>query len=445
MRISKIPTLLALLFGVMLLGISPAGAADAVLDQARQMMANRNAKAAFDLLSPLEAQRAGDPEFDYALGIAALDSGNPTRAIFALERVLAVNPNHPQARAEIARAYFTVGETQTAKREFQAVQRQKPPAEVSAIIDKFLEAIDRASASDRPQLRGYLEVAVGHDTNVNAATGSSQIAIPAFGGGLSTLSPAGVKASDYFTTLAGGVSFRYPLTPGLAAVGGISAAQRLNWSEKNFDTGSYGGNVGVVLTRGDNTYTAAVQAESFQVDYSRFREAVGGVVQWQHNIGSNSQASAYAQFTELRYPGQDQRNANRYVGGVAYARALGGSYEPVAYAGLYIGTEDERQAGVPYFGHDLYGVRAGGQISVNSKTVAFAGASYEQREYGGPDPFFLVSRTDKQANFSVGVNYVPYKSWTVTPQLAFTRNNSNIVINDYERTIISISVRRDFE
>ncbi|MFN0186977.1 MAG: hypothetical protein ACKVQR_24460, partial [Aquabacterium sp.] len=57
-------------------------AADSVTDEARRLLNAQQAKAAFELLSPLESQRAGDPSFDYLLGIAAIDAGHPTRAIF---------------------------------------------------------------------------------------------------------------------------------------------------------------------------------------------------------------------------------------------------------------------------------------------------------------------------------------------------------------------------
>ncbi len=91
---------------ILLVLIAPTAFADAVLDEARALMGQNKAAAAFALLDPLEEDRSGDPEFDYLLGIAALDSGEFTRAIFALERVLAVEPGNDIARAEIARAYF---------------------------------------------------------------------------------------------------------------------------------------------------------------------------------------------------------------------------------------------------------------------------------------------------------------------------------------------------
>ncbi|HEY4637474.1 MAG TPA: hypothetical protein VIH23_04345, partial [Burkholderiales bacterium] len=85
-----------LLLGSMLLCASLAALADAVTDRARALLQRNDAQAAYKLLLPLEPQRAGDPEYDYLLGIAALDAGEPERAVFALERVLALQPDNLQ-------------------------------------------------------------------------------------------------------------------------------------------------------------------------------------------------------------------------------------------------------------------------------------------------------------------------------------------------------------
>ncbi|HJS37469.1 MAG TPA: tetratricopeptide repeat protein, partial [Burkholderiales bacterium] len=104
--------------------------ADAVTDRAKSLLQRNDPVAAYKLLLPLEPQRAGDPEFDYLLGIAALDAGDAERAIFALERVLAVQPDNLQARAEIARAYMATGERAAAKRELEAVRAREVPPQV---------------------------------------------------------------------------------------------------------------------------------------------------------------------------------------------------------------------------------------------------------------------------------------------------------------------------
>ena len=194
--------------------------ADGLTDQAKTLIDAGKAKEAFILLDVEENTRAGDPLFDLLFGIAAIESGQNTRAVFALERVLAMQPNNARARAEIARAYLALGETATAKQEFETVQKQGVPPEVSATIDRFLDAVDRIDSVTRPTLRGYIEAGFGYDTNVNAATAKSSIAVPGFGGVI-RLEDSSQDAG--FGTLGGGLNLRNPINTELAFVAGFSS------------------------------------------------------------------------------------------------------------------------------------------------------------------------------------------------------------------------------
>lgn len=419
-------------------------AREKLLRAAAALMKSGKPAEAYALLAPHQSERAGDPDYDYLLGISALDSGKPNEAIFALERVLAVTPNNLQARAEIARAYFATGEKTASQHEFEIVQQQNPPKAVIATIQKYLNAIEQGS--ERTMVTGYVGVEVGSDSNINSATGSSQVAIPAFGGAIATLSASGVKLHDTFASGSAGFNVRHRLSPKWTVFGGANVNRRMNSSQANnvFDTGGIGGNLGVSLTRGDDSYSVALQLQNFDIDNRLYRDATGLTAQWQHNMGGNSQISPYFQYTDLHYPGQDVRDAQRYIAGVAYARALDGKYAPVFYVGGYAGQEKERQAGVPYLGHQPIGLRAGGEMKLSPKTTLFGSASVESRNYGGPDPLFLVTRKDTQSDLKVGINYVFASQWTVTPQVGYTSNRSNIVINQYDRTVLSVNLRRDF-
>lgn len=429
---------------LLLLSGGAAAADDGLLIQADKLLKSGKAKEAYTLLEPHQSGRAGDPRYDYLLGVAALDSGRANEAVFALERVLAVEPNHLQARAEIARAYYVTGEVVASQQEFETVRQQNPPGEVRNAIEKYLAAIEQARAGERTAVRGYLEAAAGWDSNVNSATAANQVAIPVFGGAIATLSASGTKLQDTFGSVNGGFSVRHPIDPEWALFGGANANQRLNSTHTVFETGGLDGNLGVNLAKGEDSYSVALQVQNFNVGNSRFRDAAGLTAQWLHNLGDSGQASAYFQFTDLHYPGQDTRDALRYVLGAAYASTLEGEYAPVVYGGGYLGQENERQAGVPYLGHKLYGLRAGGEMKINPSWTLFGSLSMEKRNYGGPDPLFLVNRGDTQSDLRLGLGYVPAQRWTVTPSLSYTRNNSNIVVSDYDRTVIMVSVRRDF-
>lgn len=104
--------------------------ADELTDRAKTLLEQNKATEAFALLDTEENVRAGEVSYDLLLGVSALESGQNTRAVFALERVLAVEPNNARARAEIARAYLAMGDTTAARQEFESVQKQGVPPEV---------------------------------------------------------------------------------------------------------------------------------------------------------------------------------------------------------------------------------------------------------------------------------------------------------------------------
>jgi hypothetical protein len=86
----------------------------------------------------------------------------------------------------------------------------------------------------------------------------------------------------------------------------------------------------------------------------------------------------------------------------------------------------------------------GGDYPLRDSLLLFANAAYERRQYGGPDPFFLVDRADNQYTGSLGMHWFPATGWRVTPQVLGFRNDSNISINTFSRVIGEVRLRREF-
>ena len=163
MKISYLPFVRSATAMFCLFSLNSAATADELLTQAQKLIDAGKARAAFVLLAPQEDARAGDPAFDTLLGIAAIDSGQHSRGVFALERALSVAPDNHRARAEIARAYLALGETDSAREELKTVREQDIPPEVMRNIDRYLDAVDRIDTATRTTVRGYLEGTLGHD------------------------------------------------------------------------------------------------------------------------------------------------------------------------------------------------------------------------------------------------------------------------------------------
>ena len=422
--------------------LASAAFADETLDRAKQLMQQKNPQAAYELLAPLESRRAGDIEFDYLLGISALDSGHREQAVFALERVLSVNPNYAQARAEIARAYFEMGEKENAKREFENVRNTNPPEAVKKSIDRYLSALEVGPA----RFNGFVEVGFGHDSNVNSATASNSIAVPGLGGIVVSLCPGCVKLSDNFLTAAGGFNLDYAFSPQWSMIAGAAARGQFNNHYDEFNTGTLDGNLGVRWSPGREAVTLAYQGQDFQVNRKDFRRANGAVAQWQHNYSQYSQVSLFAQFADLAYPYPDQsiRDATRTIGGIAFGHGWDAPSRPVVFGSLYAGDEKAKDSRYKEFGHKPIGVRLGGQMSLGAATTLFGLLSYEDRVYEAEDTSFLVTRHDKMTDLRLGLDYAFRPAWHLVPQLSYTNNDSNIELDKYDRTVVSLVARWTF-
>jgi tetratricopeptide (TPR) repeat protein len=424
-----------------------AHAADELLLEAKGLLDGGDAKAAYELLSPLQSERAGDPEYDYLLGVSALEIGRNTEAVFALERVLAVQPDSAPARAQIARAYFNLKETDTAKREFETVKGQEVPPSVSTTIDRYLEAIDRITEAERFSARFFLEFASGYDSNVNSATTNGDFVVP--GLGTLRLTLASQEIGDWFLASSAGVNIANPLTERLTMIGGLSAYGRFNFTEDDFNTGYLDGYLGVSSKAGRSTFSLVAQGNIFMVADSTYNEAyrnaVGGTFQWIYDLNARSQFTAYVQYAALTYPDQSPRDVDRYIVGAGYAHAFRGN-DPSVYIGIYGGTEQERDEAFAGLASDPIGLRLGGQKRLNDRTYLFANLAAEYRDYRGPffPPFIDDEREDKQYSIALGVHYLLPKEWRVSPQVSYLRNDSNIEINEYDRWQAFVSLRRDW-
>ena len=432
----------------LLLAMHAFAADDGTLAEASKLVRARNFAAAYKLLEPLEATRAGELDFDYLFGVAGVESGNATRGVFALERVLAIDPNHKDARAEIAKAHFMLGETETSKAEFKNVLQENPDADTKKVIEGLLTSIAKLEGATTTYA-GYLDFGLGWDSNVSSAPNiaSVQIAagVPNFGGLIVPLGKSSREQSDHFINFGGGVSFRHPFNTELALFGSVSAANRINGDKHDFDTKSLDLSTGLdYRPSGENSFTFAMQDGHFSLNEEGFRHAYGGSLQWLHNIDAKNQGGLYAQFSRLHYMSNSIRDADRGVLGANFGHVFDGDLKPVFFASVYGGREEARKSIVNFLSQDIVGVRTGGQLSFNSQLQGFASLAYELRNYDEKDPAFLTKRRDNQYDASIGLRYSPMHDLTIKPQFSYTKNDSNTPIDAFDRKVISISVRKDF-
>jgi tetratricopeptide (TPR) repeat protein len=417
------------------------------LDEAKQLIREGRSEQAYALLLETFDRDAGNPDYDYLFGVAAMDAGHPTEAVFAFERVLDTNPDHAEARIELARAYFKLSEYQASQQEFETVRTDAPPA-VRSTIDRFLAAIKYASAPAQKHFEAFIQAGLGYDSNVNAATDSSRVTLPGFGNILVTLDDSGVEKGSTVAALDTGVYFEKPLNTVTSLYGRGYLTGRGPLQEEQFSTETLGGTLGLLRFIGQDQVRLGITGQKYFVDEQTNLNLGGAQGIWQHLVDSYTRVSVFGKYVAIRYPDQDVRNVNQASGGVSITRAIEMKGDPVLFASLAGGNEDERDNGRPDMGRDFYGISIGGLYTLRSDVTAVAGLGYQRSRYGATDPLFATTRVDNLFSASAGMIIGlkdNWDNWEVRPVIRYTNNDSTIPINDYSRWQAFVNVRRTFQ
>ena len=123
--------------------VKPAPDLAPIMAAAREKLQQGQPQAAYEALMEYEFDGSGNVEFDYLLGVTAIEAGKPDKATLALERVLAVNPNYAGARIDMGRAFMLLGNMLQAREEFDAVLKLNPPDLARRQVEGFIAALEQ--------------------------------------------------------------------------------------------------------------------------------------------------------------------------------------------------------------------------------------------------------------------------------------------------------------
>lgn len=422
----------------------PGHAAESSLAEARKLMQAGRAADAYSLLAPHEDRLAGDINYDYLLGIAALDSGKADRATLAFERVLAVNPDFAGARIDMGRAYFHLGDMTRARVEFETVLSQNPPELARGTINRYLQLIDKAEQAKRTAISAYIEAGLGRDSNVNNSTSEAQINVPALGNILFTLDPTNVKRRDNYGFVGVGADIAHQIGDGYALLAGAEARHRQNRSEDRFDSRTVAGRVGVAWSNDTNVIRFMTTVDQYDLDHAHNRTGAGLSTDWRHAWTSVMLTNAFINFNTFRFNTTELsvNDFDQHLIGFGVLRLYDEGRSAVS-ATLLAGREDDKNMRAD--GNKMFhGVRLGGQINFMEKVDFFMTAGLQRGTYDRENTAFRDTRADDQHDLAAGIIWRLADGWSLRPQVLRTRNDSNISMYSYKRTDLSVTLRRDF-
>ncbi|CAH0497775.1 porin family protein [Novosphingobium sp. CECT 9465] len=398
------------------------------------------AEARYAALSGEMGTRAGDPAFDYALGLAASDAGHYGEAIVAFQRVLARQPDNAPARAELARAYALAGDIDTARDQFSTVVDDPTiPDPVRQRFTGFVRQFDRQIKGGGSDVSGFGEAAFGHDSNINSATQLTSITIPLFAAlGPGSLGAGARAQKDEFYDLSAGVSAVSAVGRQDRVFGSLLGNWRDNLDSAAFDQASVTGTAGYAHTFASrDVFSLSGQVQKYWLGHRGFRTAFGGIAQYTHLLSGGRALSASVQYNRFDYDRDPLRDADRFAVGIGYSARN--------YAVNLIGGHEEtrKQAGDAE-SNTFAGISAGVEYPVTPKVALVAGAAFDLRRYDRADLLFMRKRHDERLDLTAAVKIAVVPGLFFQPKATWSRNWSNIALYDHERWTVQAGARFEF-
>lgn len=411
-----------------------------VLSQARDLLDRKQAQQAYELLAPHEYDWSGDPQYDYLLGTAAVESDRPGDAVMPLERAVAHDPEDDDARLALARAYYFSGDPELARIELDHLGLQRLPGEAGTDIYDPSVATRRDSRPRQRSFRYFVLFDGGYDSNVNAATDQNTFL------GLA-LNRRNVEKDSAYVSVSNGGFLRVPLSSKWDYNLLFNFVQRRNFSA-TFANTDRAGLVNEFTWRSDYTrlrfgaglHTAYLDNRApYDGDHAQTGAVLDFGARWlmgdsSWQIGTDVVAAAIRHDSRIRVFDVDQ-----YLTAFVLDY-VGRGPKPSFGVALIVGEAQARQSRSPY-GRDQYGARFTSSWPVGRPGRMYAHMGVMRSDYDGK--FFGEYRDDTECStgLSAVLHVFPSRAWSLIPHLNYIHNQSNVALFDYDRTEIGLAIR----
>ncbi len=417
-------------------------AEEPLLMQARRLLAAGDAQGAAELLDARVSDLSGNPHYDHLLGQALLAAGQTSKAAFAFERVLMVEPANNDARLRLAQIHAESGDAPRARGLLSDSESYPLDAAQQRDAERVQTLIDARQREQGLSWQGYLLGGVGWDSNVTVGPQGSRLLLPSVDPIIPTDLGDAAEQGDAVGLVEAGASLQAALGDRLWLLGGLSAREGFNRDRSDVREGFTNLYVGLARQTGSNLLSATALAQEYRVGGSVYRTLWSGRLSWTRALSPSSQLVGYYQYSDFHYPDLPGDDARRSVLGVTHLLAPNGGWE-LQY-GAHAGEEQVKESALDYFGYRLWGLHLGMAKPVTDRLSVSAGVVYETHDHASADELYGAVREDRQWSIGLSADYRLAPRLHLIPQLSYVRNDSNFALYDYRRGTVMLMLRWDF-
>lgn len=433
---------IALVMATTLLAFSSVALAD-IADEIKVLIEQGKPKEAYELGLKHQDQ-LGEARFDYAFGVAAIDSGRVSLGVLSLERVLLVNPGDDLVRLELARGYFNLGELQRARDEFEEVKSHKPPAGVVNTINIYLDLIKGKEKKQRVNGTLFAEFGLGYNSNVNTATAVNSIISPIYGP--IQLTGTSKPQPSSFSFLGAGGTVNVPLATGITSFTSVSTLSQRYSQVEGYDLGVTNALTGVKFEDDQNVLKVAAFGTIAKQDEIPVPNTIGGGAQYDRILNARHSVSVAASSNQLTYQSQyNVYNSTLNTGSLGYRVGFPTTkWAPVVALNANVAQQENSQ-NQSYLSRRIAGVAATVFALPSDKWAMNVNVGYSRSNYEGQDLIYLAFRQDALLSVNAALEYKLTKRWSTRAELTYFDNKSNLTLYSFQQATAALKLRYEWD
>jgi hypothetical protein len=408
-----------------------------VINQLNKLVEAQKYQQAYALANLHVMDLGGEPNFDYLMGLAALNTKSYQVAMFSFERAVMAKPKWQEARFQLAKTYFYVDNLAAARLELEKVQKEAKAPALIEIIAKFISQIDNAARNKKRQIINVIAFNSGFDSNINSGTQAESIFFEQLGTDI-PLSDESREINDTPFNFSYQGQYKQPIDQNSLIIAQLGLYRTEFANTPKFERTLADVSVKYQDVLGEVTYQLGVFYRPMILDGEHFLDQFGIQSNWNLPIDANWSISGQL--------GLGKTNSK-----ISQASDLQDAY--ISFTGQYSDgpwrhtvalnvTDIKGQA--EHRNHNYYKLDLASNYSLSITQQFAVGLQWQQFNYNAVDPTFLIIRDDTFWRASVGWRYLQNDSMIWNLQYRRSEKMSNGDIYAYSRNELVIGLIKQF-
>lgn len=431
-----------MLYSILAVGSwSYAATMDDLIAQAQAEIKSGHADRALQNLLQYEQQYAGELQFDQTLGQAAIAADVPSRAIFAFERCLIMDPSNTICNAGMARAHLKLSELDAARQILNRGSLDKSSRQYQDLLSDYRRLVLGEQRGTDTRFNLWLQAGLGFDSNVNSATTRSRVFLPIIDQDYD-LHDASRKRDSFFHQTQIGLNYSTSINENWRFLVDGMLRTKNYWRMHSYDAIIADARIGVQRSKDRHRFTARLMGQYYNLGGHNYRNMLGLSAQYAYAITDTTELGGFIQYANLQYPSNSKFNANRTVLGLNGSQQLANG-NALVYASVYGGREAtvHKYSNNKHYSYDLAGLQLGAAWLMTPRDRLELNAGVEKRRYDSQDPYFQRKRKDTQYRARLGLVHAVNRKFSIRPSYQYIKTNSSVVLRDYSRHIFMLDFR----